>query len=352
MACETCGGNHKHGTPCGISPEVLQINNQECVLFHKVEIPASMGDETTIPPEAGKYKNVLLYYEATGNAYLYSSDGVPAKLTYATDDYNALANKPSVNGVILSGGMSLSDLGIQQLLDAKQDALTAGDNIIIENNVISATGGGSGSTATITLATASDTWSGDSLDAIKSVYDNGGTVIVKTDNGSVQASTIQFNTYDGEVLSAKISIFDGVIGETLTLESDGAYSLYRAELGNNVVTYNLQERYGVDPLDYRMSNPGTMTEEAYNQMKEDLEAGIYSDGYPDGGTSTYARLVYHSYGSIQGVITDFEKELNEETEEETIMLHTTIYTFFFVRTKSGDEFQYKYYYRLKDINYI
>lgn len=50
-----------------------------------------------------------------------------------TSDYASLTNKPSINGVELSGNKSLADLGIQGVL-------TAGTGISIVNNVISATG--------------------------------------------------------------------------------------------------------------------------------------------------------------------------------------------------------------------
>lgn len=60
------------------TPKVLSVGCcEQPVLFHKVTIPASAGDETTDPPLPGKYRNVLLVYEASGNAYLYSSDGMP-----------------------------------------------------------------------------------------------------------------------------------------------------------------------------------------------------------------------------------------------------------------------------------
>lgn len=113
--CSSC--NQPKDEKCGASPAVLQINNpSECMLFHKVEIPASMGNEITIPPKPGLYKNVLLYYEATGNAYFYSSDGVPTLLSYT--DYTRLMNKPSVNGVMLVGNKSLDDLGITAAIAA------------------------------------------------------------------------------------------------------------------------------------------------------------------------------------------------------------------------------------------
>lgn len=130
MACKECGGadgHHKAG--CGFSPTVLQITNKDCTLFHNVTIPAIMGDETEVPPTNGLYKNVLLYYEASGNAYFYSSDGIPTKLTYATTDYNALTNKPTINGVTLEGNQSSSSLGINindATLTIKQGDTTLG----------------------------------------------------------------------------------------------------------------------------------------------------------------------------------------------------------------------------------
>lgn len=130
MACKECGGNGGHHKPgCGMSPAVLQINNKDCTLFHSVTIPAIMGDETENPPANGLYKNVLLYYEANGNAYFYSSDGIPTKLTYATTDYNALTNKPTINGVTLEGNQSSSSLGINindATLTIKQGGTTLG----------------------------------------------------------------------------------------------------------------------------------------------------------------------------------------------------------------------------------
>lgn len=105
--CSTCNDQKADGHA---SPTVLQINNpSECVIFHKTTIPASMGNETTIPPVNGAYKNMLVYYEGSGAVYLYSSDGVPTLINYT--DYVRLINKPSINGVTLVGNKSLADLG-------------------------------------------------------------------------------------------------------------------------------------------------------------------------------------------------------------------------------------------------
>lgn len=56
------------------------------VPFRKVNIPASMGDDTTgeYTPENGLYKNALVEYEANGALYIYSSDGIFTKLGFNT----------------------------------------------------------------------------------------------------------------------------------------------------------------------------------------------------------------------------------------------------------------------------
>lgn len=132
MGCNC--GKPKCDGQCGCkSPAVLQINNPpEYITFHKVSVPAVMGDSTTNPPAVGKYKNVLLYYEADQTSWLYSTDGIPTKLTNGLTDYNEAVNLPQINGHTLIGDQSSSDLGLQ-------GELTAGTNIQINGNVISAT---------------------------------------------------------------------------------------------------------------------------------------------------------------------------------------------------------------------
>lgn len=108
-----------------LSPAVLQINNQDCpTVFHKVTFPAAMGDDETNPPRNGQYRNVLLVYEANGHAYMFSSDGIPTRITgeggSGTTDYDELTNKPSIEGNELVGDSSLEDIGV---IDAIEEAL-------------------------------------------------------------------------------------------------------------------------------------------------------------------------------------------------------------------------------------
>ena len=133
MGCN-CGKPKCNGK-CGCkSPAVLQINNPaEYITFHKVVIPASLGDSKTYPPRNGMYRNVLAFYEADQTSWLYSTDGIPTKLTNGITDYEDATNLPQINGNTLIGDKTGEELGLQ-------NKLTAGDNIQIDsNNVISAT---------------------------------------------------------------------------------------------------------------------------------------------------------------------------------------------------------------------
>lgn len=124
MGCDC--GKPKCDGHCGVSPAVLQINNpSECVLFHRVEVPASMGDSKTNPPKSGAYKNVLLYYEADQTSWLYSSDGVPQKLVNGLTDYEDAIHLPQINGVTLLGNKNSADL---KLADAPMVITIASGN--------------------------------------------------------------------------------------------------------------------------------------------------------------------------------------------------------------------------------
>lgn len=82
MGCKECDKPKCNGK-CGCkSPKVLQINNPaEYITFHKVSIPAAMGDSTTNPPRIGAYRNALVYYEADHTSWMYSTDGIPTLVT-------------------------------------------------------------------------------------------------------------------------------------------------------------------------------------------------------------------------------------------------------------------------------
>ena len=58
-------------------------------IFRKVVIPASNDDDSKNPPKNGAYHNVIVVYEATGNAYIYSSDGIPTRVSADIGDIDA-----------------------------------------------------------------------------------------------------------------------------------------------------------------------------------------------------------------------------------------------------------------------
>lgn len=96
---------------CDLTPKILSIDNPaEIIIFHKVVVPASLGDDTVVPPENGLYKNVLLEYEANGHVYLYSSDGIPTLLNSGLTSFNDLSDRPKYDGVEMTSNTDIPDL--------------------------------------------------------------------------------------------------------------------------------------------------------------------------------------------------------------------------------------------------
>lgn len=62
-------------------------------IFRKVVIPASVDDDRKNPPKNGAYCNAIVYYEASGNSYIYSSDGIPTKVSMSLDDIDKMIAK-------------------------------------------------------------------------------------------------------------------------------------------------------------------------------------------------------------------------------------------------------------------
>lgn len=107
----TCDCNKpKHGE--SFPPAVLELVQKEApVLFHKTTFPASIGDETTNPPDTLNYRNVLLTYEATGMSYLYSSDGIPTFISMGAQDLSRIEQELEKMGVqIVEMGNEISEL--------------------------------------------------------------------------------------------------------------------------------------------------------------------------------------------------------------------------------------------------
>lgn len=93
MGCNSCGEQPKH-TNKDFTKAVIEIHNPETlVLLRKVIIPASMGTEEDVPAAIGKYRNVVLVYEANSHVYLYSSDGIPTLISSDSGDIEGLIER-------------------------------------------------------------------------------------------------------------------------------------------------------------------------------------------------------------------------------------------------------------------
>lgn len=131
MTCESCGDKPKKCNK-DFTKAVIEINNESIVLLRKVVVPVSLGDEETFPPKIGKYRNVILQYEANNHIYIYSSDGIPTLLE--TEVPQSVLNRISN----LEEDVTINANNISSLQTGKQDKLTAGEHITINDNTISA----------------------------------------------------------------------------------------------------------------------------------------------------------------------------------------------------------------------
>lgn len=127
--------NRRDDSDCN-TPKIIAIENPcETVLFRKVSIPASMGDDITNPPVQGKYRNVLMVYEANGHSYLYDSGGIATLIgegaATATGDFDQLINRPKYAGQVMTSDTNIPDVSaIDQALDDEISNRTEADELI------------------------------------------------------------------------------------------------------------------------------------------------------------------------------------------------------------------------------
>lgn len=182
----TCGCENNKKECNDFTKAVINIENPEVLtLFHKVVIPASMGDEEAVPPAVGKYHNTLLYYEASDNSYLYSSDGIPTKVTGPKGEQGS-------EGPAGRDGRDGRDGAIQY---------TAGTGIdISENNVISATGSASVSWGDINGSISNQTDLSDALAAKQDTLTAGANIAIDSDNviSATDTTYTHFTGTDGQ----------------------------------------------------------------------------------------------------------------------------------------------------------
>ena len=108
--CTACGDKPKN-TAKDFTKAVIEINNPEqLVLLRKVVVPSSLGDDEENPAAIGRYRNVILQYEANNHIYLYSSDGIPTYIeTEIPKELLDRIDNLEAEDIILHG--AISDLG-------------------------------------------------------------------------------------------------------------------------------------------------------------------------------------------------------------------------------------------------
>ena len=139
MTCPECEMNNRLPHLRGNHPnQVVEIyNDEELVLFHRVDISASLGDDETNPPVQGAYKNVLLVYEANNHVYLYNSDGIYTALQGAggVNNFDDLSGRPTYAGQAMTSSTNIPDvsavaadvLNVTNNLASETTARTTGD---------------------------------------------------------------------------------------------------------------------------------------------------------------------------------------------------------------------------------
>lgn len=95
---------------CDLPQAIQVVGPSDIVLFHRVDVPASLGDDTTNPPVQGEYHNILLVYEANGHAYLYNSDGIYTRI-HGVGSFDELSGRPKYAGEVMTSATEIPDIG-------------------------------------------------------------------------------------------------------------------------------------------------------------------------------------------------------------------------------------------------
>lgn len=259
MTCGSCGDKPKKCNK-DFTRAVVEIDNPEQItLMRKVTIPASMGDDTAVPPVVGKYHNVLLYYEANSKTYLYSSDGIPTQLVNGVTDYEAAVNLPQINGVTLLGDKSAADL---ELADAPMVITVASDNT---------------------------SWSGaDTAEDVYNFFLNKGKVNIVFNGGGNYAYEITSAAYipEEEKMMCVVTAATVTAGETTEFDGNalfGTMILYTADKAIDVSQIELQPKLfvtdftGLD-LNYNELSGVPATNAAIGMVKPGNGLEVASDG--------------------------------------------------------------------------
>lgn len=79
-----------------------------------ISFPAALGDDSKgspVAPKNGDYCNALVKYESNGHMYVYSTEGVPERLSSnGTLNFEELLNRPQYNGEVMTGGTNIPEV--------------------------------------------------------------------------------------------------------------------------------------------------------------------------------------------------------------------------------------------------
>ena len=183
-------------------------------IFYRELMPAIKGDETgPEAPYVGKRRNTLLVYEASGAIYLFSSDGNFTFLGYGYEQITKEAVERMISEAVGVEAelRDAADQHLQENIDKKQNILTAGDNITISDDTISAVD---------TTYTAGENINidGTTISAVDTTYTAGSGLDLTGTEFSVDTTTIQPKLTAGE----NIDITGDTISATDTTYTAGS----------------------------------------------------------------------------------------------------------------------------------
>lgn len=206
-----------------------------------IPIPIDLSDLSDVDT-SGVTDGQILKYNATSGKFLPSNESGGG-----TTDYTNLSNKPSINGVTLSGNKTSADLGI-----------SGGSNEnLIENAWFTINQKGTTSGNLTTASKLIDRWELSSVSASYSLDSNGLALTVPTEgNVSITQYSEDFIKLVGKQLTASIMFSDGsVTNGTVTLTND-ANTVFVND-GNVRIRY-LKESGNVRSLQFTLYNTVTI----------------------------------------------------------------------------------------------
>lgn len=191
-------------------------------------------------------ENMITGYDAYSSSATYA---VGDRVRYGSSSYECITAIPTAESWTAAHWKALDPLQTQ--IDGKQDTLTAGTGISINNNVISATGGGGASTLTIAVTYDQQeddafTWSGATISEIESAYNSGTEIYIPTRYmGTVKVTSLSGDSQEVYMTT----LYTGYQTCTFLLKSDGTGEVFWYELAQGQTLQDVE-----DSLSTRINN--------------------------------------------------------------------------------------------------